>query len=65
VMTKNSMKRPSSDYHIYRRTAELAAAIKSTFEPVIHTHLFPRSQIDIFVTIEQQDGGESLNGSRA
>lgn len=41
-----------------RRTAELASAIKSTFEPVIHTHLFPRSQISIYVTVEHQDGGE-------
>jgi len=36
---------------------ELAAAIKSTFEPVIHTGLYPRSQIDIIVEIHQQDGG--------
>jgi exosome complex component RRP41 len=47
-----------------RRTGELAAAIKATFEPVIHTHLFPRSQIDIFVTVEQQDGGEPYDGIR-
>lgn len=31
--------------------------IKSTFEPVIHTHLYPRSEIDIFVQVLQQDGG--------
>lgn len=31
--------------------------IKSTFEPVIQTSLYPRSQIDIFVHILQQDGG--------
>lgn len=36
---------------------EFAAAIKSTFEPVIQTHLYPRSQIDIFVQVLQQDGG--------
>lgn len=36
---------------------EFAAAIKSTFEPVIQVHLYPRSQIDIFVQILQQDGG--------
>lgn len=31
--------------------------IKSTFEPVIMTSLYPRSQIDIFVQVLQQDGG--------
>lgn len=36
---------------------ELAAAIKSTFEPVVQTHLYPRSQIDILVQVLQQDGG--------
>jgi exosome complex component RRP41 len=40
-----------------RRLLELAAAIKSTFEPVIQTGLYPRSQIDIIVEIHQQDGG--------
>jgi exosome complex component RRP41 len=43
--------------NIYRRLLELAAAIKSTFEPVIQTGLYPRSQIDIIVEIHQQDGG--------
>ncbi|CBQ70283.1 probable exosome complex exonuclease rrp41 [Sporisorium reilianum SRZ2] len=40
-----------------RRLLEFASSIKSTFEPVIHTHLYPRSQIDIFVQVHQQDGG--------
>lgn len=40
-----------------RRILELASAIKSTFEPVIQTHLYPRSQIDIYVQVLQQDGG--------
>lgn len=40
-----------------RRLVEFASSIKSTFEPVIHTHLYPRSQIDIFVQVHQQDGG--------
>jgi len=40
-----------------KRILELAAAIKSTFEPVIQTHLYPRSQIDIYVQVLQQDGG--------
>ena len=31
--------------------------IKATFEPVVQTSLYPRSQIDIFVHVLQQDGG--------
>ncbi|EPQ54280.1 hypothetical protein GLOTRDRAFT_116838 [Gloeophyllum trabeum ATCC 11539] len=40
-----------------KRILEFASTIKSTFEPVIQTALYPRSQIDIFVQILQQDGG--------
>ena len=40
----------------HRRILELTAAIKSMFEPVILTHLYPRSLVDIFVQV-QQDGG--------
>ncbi|KAH8117737.1 exosome component 4, partial [Phellopilus nigrolimitatus] len=40
-----------------KRVLEFAAAIKATFEPVIQVHLYPRSQIDIFVQVLQQDGG--------
>ncbi|KAJ7052528.1 exosome component 4, partial [Mycena amicta] len=40
-----------------KRMLELAATIKSTFEPVIQTTLYPRSQIDIFVQVLEQDGG--------
>ncbi|KAF8920144.1 ribosomal protein S5 domain 2-type protein [Mucidula mucida] len=40
-----------------KRILEMAATIKSTFEPVIQTTLYPRSQIDIFVQVLQQDGG--------
>ncbi|KIJ28171.1 hypothetical protein M422DRAFT_54726 [Sphaerobolus stellatus SS14] len=40
-----------------KRILEFAAAIKSTFEPVIQTHIYPRSQIDIFVQVIEQDGG--------
>jgi exosome complex component RRP41 len=40
-----------------RRILEMAATIKSTFEPVVQTNLYPRSQIDIFVHVLQQDGG--------
>ena len=36
---------------------EFGAAIKSTFEPVVQTNLYPRSQIDIYVHVLQQDGG--------
>jgi len=40
-----------------KRILELASTIKSTFEPVIQTNLYPRSQIDIFVQVLQHDGG--------
>ncbi|EMD33282.1 hypothetical protein CERSUDRAFT_76538 [Gelatoporia subvermispora B] len=40
-----------------RRILELAASIKATFEPVVQTTLYPRAQIDIFVSVQQQDGG--------
>ncbi|MCO5565963.1 hypothetical protein L7F22_019638 [Adiantum nelumboides] len=40
-----------------RRIAEICSALESTFEPVVQTHLYPRSTIDIFVSIERQDGG--------
>lgn len=35
----------------------MAATIKSTFEPAVLTTLYPRSQIDIYVQVLQQDGG--------
>ncbi|KAI0270804.1 exosome component 4 [Russula aff. rugulosa BPL654] len=35
------------------RVLELAATIKATFEPVVQTSLYPRSQIDIFVHVAQ------------
>ncbi|KZS92362.1 ribosomal protein S5 domain 2-like protein [Sistotremastrum niveocremeum HHB9708] len=40
-----------------KRILEFAASIRETFEPVILTNLYPRSQIDIYVQILQQDGG--------
>ena len=40
-----------------RRILELAATIKCTFEPVVQANLYPRSQIDIFIQVLQQDGG--------
>lgn len=39
-----------------KRILELASTIRSTFEPVIQTSLYPRTQIDIFVQILAQDG---------
>lgn len=43
-----------------RRTIELAAAVKNTFEPVLLLHLYPRSSIDIYLQILENDGCESL-----
>ncbi|KAH7912011.1 exoribonuclease, exosome component 4 [Hygrophoropsis aurantiaca] len=40
-----------------KRLLELASTIKSTFEPVVQTHLYPRSQIDVFIQVLQLDGG--------
>lgn len=40
-----------------KRILEFASTIKSTFEPVIQTNLYPRSQIDIYIQVLQQDGG--------
>ncbi|EJU04550.1 ribosomal protein S5 domain 2-like protein [Dacryopinax primogenitus] len=40
-----------------RRTAEFAASVKATFEPVIQTTLYPRSEIDIHIHVLQLDGG--------
>lgn len=40
-----------------RRILEIGSTIKSTFEPVVQTSLYPRSQIDVYITVLQQDGG--------
>ncbi|KNC47684.1 uncharacterized protein AMSG_11787 [Thecamonas trahens ATCC 50062] len=40
-----------------KRSAEVSQMLVATFEPVILTELFPRSQIDIFVHVLQADGG--------
>lgn len=40
-----------------RRSIEISMVIRQTFESVIQTSLFPRSQIDIYVTVLQSDGG--------
>ncbi|SCV72990.1 BQ2448_6915 [Microbotryum intermedium] len=39
-----------------RRTVELAASLKATFEPVLLLHLYPRSAIDIYIQVLQVDG---------
>lgn len=49
-----------------KRILEFASTIKSTFEPVVQTNLYPRSQIDIIVQVLQQDGGllqSCINGT--
>ncbi|KAJ8323201.1 Exosome non-catalytic core component [Batrachochytrium dendrobatidis] len=40
-----------------KRMLEIASIIKRTFEPVVMTSTFPRSEIDIYVQILQLDGG--------
>ncbi|TYJ54425.1 hypothetical protein B9479_004935 [Cryptococcus floricola] len=40
-----------------KRLLEIGAAIRQTFEPVILTHLYPRSEISIHVQVLAADGG--------
>ncbi|WWD21979.1 hypothetical protein CI109_106467 [Kwoniella shandongensis] len=40
-----------------KRLQEIGAAIRQTFEPVIMTHLYPRSEIAINVQVLAADGG--------
>lgn len=40
-----------------RRTKELGLVIKQTFEAAILTHLYPRSQISIYVQVLKDGGG--------
>ncbi|KAL1919349.1 uncharacterized protein VTP21DRAFT_2042 [Calcarisporiella thermophila] len=51
--TSERKKRSKND----KRSLEIAALVKQTFEPVVMTTLFPRSQIDIYLQILQHDGG--------
>lgn len=51
--TGERRRRPKGDKRLY----ELGSTIKATFEPVVQTNLYPRSQIDIYVQVLQQDGG--------
>lgn len=44
--------------YAHRRHAEVALALKQTFETVVHTHLYQRSEIDVHVQVIQADGGE-------
>lgn len=41
-----------------RRSAEAALLIRQTFEQAVLTSLFPRSEIAVFVSVLQADGGE-------
>ncbi len=41
-----------------RRALEIALALQQSFESVLHLHLFPRSEINIFIQVLQSDGGE-------
>lgn len=45
-----------------RRLQEVGAAIRQTFEPVIMTQLYPRSEIAINVSVLSADGGEYYTG---
>ena len=40
-----------------RRLTEIGASIRQTFEPVILSHLYPRSEISIYVQVLGSDGG--------
>ncbi len=40
-----------------RRSIEISKVIRETFENVILTHLFPKTQIDIFIEVMQAEGG--------
>ncbi|RKP15343.1 ribosomal protein S5 domain 2-type protein [Piptocephalis cylindrospora] len=51
--TGERKKRNKSD----KRLLEMAHFVKQTFEPVIMTRLYPRSQIDLYIQILQDDGG--------
>merc|ERR1719499_320097 len=41
----------------FRRDRFVQELLQDTFTTAIHIHLFPRSQIDIFVQVVQNDGG--------
>eukprot|EP00471_Norrisiella_sphaerica_P009332 CAMPEP_0184501750 /NCGR_PEP_ID=MMETSP0113_2-20130426/48470_1 /TAXON_ID=91329 /ORGANISM="Norrisiella sphaerica, Strain BC52" /LENGTH=244 /DNA_ID=CAMNT_0026890627 /DNA_START=18 /DNA_END=752 /DNA_ORIENTATION=+ len=41
-----------------RRLKEISLELKNIFESIISTHLYPRSQISLFVQVLQSDGGD-------
>jgi exosome complex component RRP41 len=43
----------------FRKAQEIALAVKQSFETVVMCELYPKSQIDIFITVLQADGGIS------
>lgn len=43
-----------------RKSSEVEEMISRTFEEAIMTHLYPRSEVNIFVQILQADGGEMV-----
>ena len=45
---------------LYRRSTEISLIIKQTFEAAIFTHLYPNSQIDIYIQVIQADGGSNF-----
>lgn len=47
---------------ICRRLTEIGASIRQTFEPVIMSHLYPRSEISIYVQVLGSDGGTFRQG---
>ncbi|ORX69607.1 hypothetical protein DL89DRAFT_246775 [Linderina pennispora] len=51
--TSERRKRSKSD----KRLLEVSAFVKQTFESVIQTHVYPRSQINIYIQLLQHDGG--------
>lgn len=40
-----------------RKSNEMSLLIQDTFAAIVETHLFPRSQIDIYIQVLQADGG--------
>jgi exosome complex component RRP41 len=44
-------------YKSDKRLIEMASMIKSCFEPVLQLDLYSRSEIDVYVTVLQSDGG--------
>ncbi|XP_067929557.1 exosome complex component RRP41-like [Watersipora subatra] len=51
--TGERKRRPRGD----RKSIEMTLHMQQTFEAAIHTQLYPKSQIDIFVEVLQSDGG--------